>query len=729
MSKPSRVQCNIPRTLIFTALIAATGCTYVGRVNVPTGPIQGQPLATAPSTSPDISADGNVIAYVSEQSDLVPGDNNGVADVFVRSGNTTTRVNVTPAGTDSAMPASDPAVSGDGRYVVFVSEAADLVVGDTNGVADIFIRDLATNTTQRVNLTAAGGQSTGAASQPVVSGDGRYVAFVSEAADLVPSDTNGVADVFVRDLVNGTTTRVSLSSAGAQADGASTAPSISYSGQWVAYASTATNLVSDDTNAVADVFVSQRTGGSTRRASAALLQQANGASGNPQVIDPITGYTGSGDPIVVYESLATNLVTGDNNGASDVFVSTWAFGLVMSTNKISSGGLASHSPDIGVTDGGPGIVVTYVSNTSGSGGDIHAVVRKSPIDATGSIDKVVTPGVNATPANGPSTQPAVSNNGRFVAFRSRAGNLNEDLATLTVDNIFVTRALQTAVTAVEPARVGLLETRDITVRGRGFDPESTVAFDEGITVNSTTFVSSKELTVNITATAMTPNKDFYTLAVSAPGVAGGLAGMQWGECLDCIEIAAVVEQPGSVNIEITGGNIQFGTFAFDLPGCVAGQCTALPGTVTSDGELAFGISSLEFDPIPIPVELIQGVEVTLELVPKFVAPEGNVIPANGVMNLGVGFAIGIKNALLPTSCALGPVVADLSTTHAGGVPYEQNSGTATMTGGFTSQLAVTNCGFFTSVLNTLFNLPIELGDSAVIMSVRLNPVLTGSVVP
>jgi hypothetical protein len=485
--------------------------------------------------------------------------------------------------------------------------------------------------------------------------------------------------------------------------------------------------VSGDTNAVSDVFLSLRAGGNTRRASNASFQQANGASGNPQVTDVVSGYTGSGDPLVVYESVATNLVSGDTNGASDVFVSTWLFGLVASTSKLSTGSVAAHTPDIGVIDTGPGYVVTYVAATPASGGDVHAVVRKSPVDATGAVNTLVTPGPNATAANGPSAQAVVSDNGRFVAFSSRAGNLNEVAAALAVDHIFVTRALQTTVTAVEPGRVGLLETRDITVRGRGFDPASTVAFEKAITVNSTTFVSSEELVANITATAATPDDDFHSLYVSSPGVIGGLAGYQWAECKDCVEIAAVVEQPGPVNIEITGGIIQFGTFAFNLPGCVAGQCTALPGTVTTDGELAFGIESLELDPIPIPVELFPGLQVTLELVPKFVAPQGNVIPANGVMNLGFGFAIGIKNALLPASCALGPVQADLSTT--GGSPYNQTSGAALLTGGFTQQLAITGCGLFTSTLNTLFSLPIQLGDSSVEMSVRLNPVLTGSVVP
>src|SRR5690606_26229372 len=128
-------------------------------------------------------------------------------------------------------------------------------------------------------------------------------------------------------------------------------------------------------------------------------------------------------------------------------------------------------------------------------------------------------------------------------------------------------------------------------------------------------------------------------------------------------------------------------------------------------------------PIEFPFEISPGVEITLELVPKFVAPQGHVIPASGVMDLGLGFAIGIKNALLPATCALGPVQAQLSTTP-GETAYDQTTGLALLTGAFTQELAITGCGLFTGTLNSLLSLPIQLGESSVEIAVRLSPVLT-----
>lgn len=217
-----------------------------------------------------VSADGRYVAFSSWASNLVPGDTNGVLDVFVRDrvARKTVRVSVSTAGrqarTDFALGdhgSSGGAISGDGRYMAYWSNATNLVPGDTNGSWDVFVRDRDADgdriydergavRTGRATVTSRGAQASpnhSAYRGLDISANGRYVAFDSEATDLVPRDTNGQQDVFVRDLRTGRTVRVSLSGAGAQGDGRSHAPSISADGRYVAFGSTATTIAPDQT--------------------------------------------------------------------------------------------------------------------------------------------------------------------------------------------------------------------------------------------------------------------------------------------------------------------------------------------------------------------------------------------------------------------------------------------------------------------------------------------------
>ncbi|MCW6007262.1 hypothetical protein K1W54_22350 [Micromonospora sp. CPCC 205371] len=267
----------------------------------------GGTQADARSYAPAISADARFVAFVSDATELVPGDTNGMADIFLRDRRAGTTVLVSGAHADA--PSDAPVISADGRFVAFTSEAA-LVPGDTNGVADVFQRDLRTGTIQRVNVTTAGAQAEALTVSPTMSADGRYVAFTSEAA-LVPGDTNGVADVFLRDLRTGTTVRVSLAADGGQAlDGSSYGPMVGADGRQVVFSSDATNLVPGDTNGVADVFLRDlRTGTTVRVSLAADGGQPNGASNDGVLIRD--GRS------VAFASAATNLVPGGTNGETD----------------------------------------------------------------------------------------------------------------------------------------------------------------------------------------------------------------------------------------------------------------------------------------------------------------------------------------------------------------------------------------------------------------------------
>jgi hypothetical protein len=171
---------------------------------------------------------------------------------------TTTRVSVASDGTQGNSGSAWSAISADGRYVAFESYASNLMPGDTNGVRDIFVHDRQTGQTNRVSVASGGIQSNNFSELASISADGRYVAFYSGASNLVPGDTNGAGDVFVHDRQTGQTSRVSVASDGMQGNSGSLAPSISADGRYVAFHSIASNLVPGDTNGATDVFVHER---------------------------------------------------------------------------------------------------------------------------------------------------------------------------------------------------------------------------------------------------------------------------------------------------------------------------------------------------------------------------------------------------------------------------------------------------------------------------------------
>jgi len=178
-------------------------------------------------------------------------------------GQVTQRVSLTSLGAQANGASFGCSISPDGRYVAFDSAASSLVSGDTNAKSDVFVRDRLSGTTERVSLTSLGAQGNGNSFRPAISADGRYVAFDSEASNLVSGDTNTTTDIFVRDRQSGTTERVSVDSLGAQGIGYSPYASISADGRYVAFDSDASSLVSGDTNVATDVFVRDRQSGTT----------------------------------------------------------------------------------------------------------------------------------------------------------------------------------------------------------------------------------------------------------------------------------------------------------------------------------------------------------------------------------------------------------------------------------------------------------------------------------
>jgi Tol biopolymer transport system component len=198
------------------------------------------------------------VAFQSWASNLVSGDGNEVPDIFVQDRDTqeTTRVSVVTDGTEAGdWSAGRQSISADGRYVAFQSGAWNLVRGTDNGYADIYVHDRLTGQTTRVSVASDGTEGNEESLDPSLSADGRFVAFTSWASNLVDGDTNEWADIFVHDRTTGQTSRVSIAFDASQGDHMSEWPSFAASGGWVAFASEAGNLVSDDTNGEVDIFI------------------------------------------------------------------------------------------------------------------------------------------------------------------------------------------------------------------------------------------------------------------------------------------------------------------------------------------------------------------------------------------------------------------------------------------------------------------------------------------
>jgi uncharacterized repeat protein (TIGR02543 family) len=334
-----------------------TGITT--RVSVDSNGTQG----LGGSSNPAISSDGRYVAFHSGASNLVSGDTNGYQDIFVHDRDTgaTTRVSVDSSGAQANSAALNPVISSDGRFVSFYSYASNLVSGDTNGVNDIFVHDRNTGITTRVSVDSSGVQGNGISYDTSISGDGRFVAFYSTSTNLVSGDTNRVDDIFVHDRNTGITTRVSTDSSGTQGNDDSFNPAISSDGRYVAFHSSASNLVSNDTNGTLDVFVHDRNTGITTRVSV----DSSGAEGNGFSWEP--AFSGDGRFVTFY-SIASNLVSGDTNGMYDIFVHDRDTGTTTRISVNSSGAQGNHHSSNPVISS-DGRYVTFHSFASNLVGD------------------------------------------------------------------------------------------------------------------------------------------------------------------------------------------------------------------------------------------------------------------------------------------------------------------------------------------------------------------------
>lgn len=320
-----------------------------------------------------ISADSRFIVFYSYANNLVDGDTNGKADIFLQNRITgdIEIISRSPEGGLGNNDSYNPIISSDGRYVVYASWASNLVSGDTNLRTDIFRYDRLRRETIRVSVGNNGQQSNGDSanndSSPAMSADGRYVAFSSSADNLVAGDTNESWDVFLRDILAGKTERVSVNDSGLQGNDNSgywSTPSVSADGRIVAFRSVATNLVDNDWNGLGDIFIRNLRRRETTRVS--VDKWGNEIYDDDALRNPVLSANAR---YVFFESWSDSLVEGDSNGWQDIVV----------------------------YDRGTGVSQLVSLNTQGRQG------------------------------NNRSANPAVSADGRFIAFHSQATNFAPDV--------------------------------------------------------------------------------------------------------------------------------------------------------------------------------------------------------------------------------------------------------------------------------------------------------------
>lgn len=412
-------------TLLFYtfAMVAMAGETT--RVSIASNGKQGN----FGSYGSSLSADGRIVTFMSYADDLVLGDINNASDIFVydRQTHQTTRVSVATDKLQGNGDSSSPSLSADGRYVAFMSFANNLVASDTNGIWDVFVHDRQTHKTSLISVDSSGLQANPHVGStiiafPSLSADGRFVAFYSEATNLVVGDTNNYPDIFIHDRLTHQTTRVSVGSNGMQGNGGvGYFFSISGDGRYVSFSSIASNLVNVDQNDEEDMFVHDRQTKQTERISINSI----GIEGYKASYGP-SSITPNGR-YIAFSSKSPNFGVGDTNNDWDIFVrdrQTKQTSRVSVSTSGKQGNSSSWSPSISA-DGR--MVAFWSSSTNMVVGDTNGhqdvFVHDRLTKETLPVSVDSSGVLGSGEQNGSIAFPQLSADGRYVTFVSDAVDL------------------------------------------------------------------------------------------------------------------------------------------------------------------------------------------------------------------------------------------------------------------------------------------------------------------
>lgn len=463
VSNPGGVNSNALPFTITSPPPGGSGAVQLISIATDGGPANGDSFST-----PAITPDGRFVAFQSDGTNLVAGASSGFSDIYVRdtchnasAGCTpsTVRVSVSTNGTLADGNSRRPSVSANGRYVAFDSSATNLVPGDSNGsqgsltgLADVFVRDTCIGapagcspSTTRVSVATDGTESNNDSRRPSISADGRFVVFNSGATNLVSGDNNGFGDIFLRDTCVGASTAcspstmlVSVTAGGSQGNGASGLQSISPDMRYVAFLSTASNLVAGDTNSQSDYFVRDICLGAALGCSPTTSRVSVATDGTQANdlgdLEPTISAQGR---FVAFTSHATNLVAADTNSLADIIVrdtcATAPSGCTPSTFRASvaaDGSQAtqgSEAPSMSAT----GRLIAFASLATnlipgGTTSPKTIFVRDTCFGVTSGCvptTVLIARAPDGSQDNGVSEFPAISGDGHWVAFLSNSTNL------------------------------------------------------------------------------------------------------------------------------------------------------------------------------------------------------------------------------------------------------------------------------------------------------------------
>jgi len=455
----------LPTILLFFA-------SYIGSAaNSITSLISTSPAGAAgnqSSTSSQICADGNIVVFESTANNLVAGGS--FHQIYMRRVNDPASIRLVSANSDS-VPANDsstsPTVSADGRYVAFVSNAANLGIANTNHRMNVYVKDMNTGAVLPVSVDSSGNAGNDDSDYAAISADGKYVVFASYATNLTPMATNTASQIYVRDLARQTTTLVSINNDNiAAGDGDSGNPSISGDGRFVVYQSIAANLVSGNIQGMDQIFLRDRLLGTTELISA----DPNGAFGDDYSGAPCVSTDGK---YVAFVSTSSNLMADATNG-TQVFVRNRASNTteMISVTSGSSPVQGDNDSDIWQISMTPeGRCVAFASAAAnfvpGTSDGIFQVYRRDRLTQVTTLVSVDNSNPPVAGQKGDSWTPSINVSGRYVTFSSIADNLSAG-NTNGVSQVFHTDlgtvgTTQPVVTILSPTSGNTLNTKSTTI--------------------------------------------------------------------------------------------------------------------------------------------------------------------------------------------------------------------------------------------------------------------------
>ena len=511
--------------VVLAVIVATSGCAWVGRVGVST--TGAQPTSGA-TTGTDVSPNGRYVVFTSEASNLVTGDLNGAADVFWRDNQTgvTERVSVADNEAEAQLGGYGGLVSADGRYVAFSSDSANLVLLDTNLSTDVFLRDRVAGTTTRVSR--GGTEGNGPSYLQSMTPDARFIVFTSDADNLIgTADQNFSTDVFLRDRTLAKTERVSVATDGTEGDLDSSGGSISDDGRYVTFISNASNFDLSDSGIYADVFVRDRNVAApvtTRLTALPNADEANADSSNALI---------SGDGrVVAFDTDASNLLSQpDNNVTTDVYATVLATGV---TERISTGlgntdstafsfvaGISDDARFVLFQSGASNLVTSTLKAVSNS----FVRDRSSGATVLGATSQAQGEPSDPNVSNAGSFPNAISGDGRYVLFSSNATDvIQAGDANGNAPDVFLRSNPVPYLFLATPSTAARGTTVTMSLFGSGLHSGPLVLMGDGVTVNSVTAVSESKLNVNITIAANAPIGPRTPLVIDAGTGAGAFTG-------------------------------------------------------------------------------------------------------------------------------------------------------------------------------------------------------------